>query len=306
MAEKLVTGVYVAVLTPRSADGSIDAAGLGAVIRFLMGKGISSFAVNGATGELCLTTPDELRMMLTVVQEASAGRAEILCGVGAPGTARAKELAVTARSASYHGAVKGLLLPMPYFFPYQQEDLELFCREVAASTELPILLYNLPQFTSGLAKETVRRLITEVANIVGIKDSSGSLEILRDLTEHGVDACRLVGNDTVYAQALQEGVCDGIVSGVACPLPELIQALWREAARTESEEFASASRLLDEFIAQLNAFPTPWGLKWTAEARGIVPATFSQPVTQHRREQGRAVVAWMQEWLPGAIEATTR
>jgi 4-hydroxy-tetrahydrodipicolinate synthase len=297
MSKPLISGIYAAVLTPRNADDSIDVDALGALIRFLMAKGLSTFAMNGATGEFCLTTPEQLRTILATVQDASEGKAEILCGVGAPGVTPAKEFAAIAQAVG----VKGLLLPMPSFFPYQQEDLELFCREVAASTELPILLYNLPQFTSGLEKETVRRLITEVPNIVGIKDSSGSLEILRDLTAHGADACRIVGNDSALAPALQERVCDGVVSGVACALPEVIQALYAEAARAESAEFANASRLLNEFIEQLNAFPTPWGLKWIAEARGIAKATFSQPVTVHRLEQSHSLAAWLKDWLPTAL-----
>jgi dihydrodipicolinate synthase/N-acetylneuraminate lyase len=84
MSSKLVQGVYAAVLTPRRADGSIDQPALAALIRFLMAKGIHSFAMNGATGEFCLTTPAQLQTILTTVQEASAGTAEILCGVGAP------------------------------------------------------------------------------------------------------------------------------------------------------------------------------------------------------------------------------
>ena len=62
--------------------------------------------------------------------------------------------------------------------------------------------------------ETVRRLIVEVPNIIGIKDSSGSLEILRDLTTHGVEACRIIGNDSALVQAMEEKICDGVVSGV--------------------------------------------------------------------------------------------
>jgi 4-hydroxy-tetrahydrodipicolinate synthase len=299
LIEKLVSGVYAAVLTPRGVDDCIDVEAVNELIRFLMSKGITRFAMNGATGEFCLTTPQQLRKILTTVQEASAGKAEILCGVGAPGTVVAKELAAVAQGAG----VKGLLLPMPGFFPYQQDDLDAFCREVAESTELPILLYNLPQFTSGLEKETVRRLITEVPNIIGIKDSSGSLEILRDLTAHGVNACRIVGNDSALAPALKEGVCDGVVSGVACALPEVIQALYAEAKTTGSAEFARASGLLDQFIEQLGPFPTPWGLKWMVEARGVMKATFSQPVTKHRLEQSRSMAAWLEGWLPDALAA---
>ncbi|MCU1321972.1 MAG: hypothetical protein JWM43_1621 [Acidobacteriaceae bacterium] len=251
--------------------------------------------MNGATGEFCLTTPEQLRTILATVQQASAGKAEILCGVGAAGVVQARELA----SIAEHAGVKGLLLPMPYFFPYQQEDLELFCREVATSTQLPILLYNLPQFTSGLEKETVRRLIVEVPNIIGIKDSSGSLEILRDLTQHGVDACRIVGNDSALAPALCEAVCDGVVSGVACALPEVILEIYQ--SEPESADFVRVDALLREFIAQLDPFPTPWGLKWAAEARGILRATFSQPITEHRTEQHMALNAWLAEWLPAAL-----
>jgi len=299
MAAKLISGVYAALLTPRFADDRVDVEGLRGLVQFQIGKGIRSFAMNGATGEFCLTSAEQLRTVLVTVQEASGGTAEILCGVGAAGSAGAKVLAAVAQEAG----VKGLLLPMPYFFPYQQEDLELFCREIAANTSLPILLYNLPQFTSGLEKETVRRLIVEVPNIIGIKDSSGSLEILRDLTAHGVDACRIVGNDSALAAAMQEGVCDGVVSGVACALPEVIQSLYGEAGRTDSAEFARASGLLDEAIVQLNDFPTPWGLKWMVEARGLGTARFAMPVTAHRREQAKRMMEWLRGWLPGASAA---
>lgn len=303
MSEKQIFGVYAAVLTPRHADESIDVVALRSVVEFLMEQGISSFAVNGATGEFCLTTPEQLRIALSTINQVSKGSAQILCGVGAAGTSLAIELASVAEA---HGS-KGLLLPMPYFFPYDQDDLDRYCRTVAATTSLPILLYNLPQFTSGLSKETVRTLIAEVPNIIGIKDSSGSLDILRDLTEHRIDACRIVGNDSALAPALIERVCDGVVSGVACALPEAILALFAQAEATDSAEFDRASSLLDEFIEQLNEFPTPWGLKWIVEARGICKATFAQPVTERRAASAAAMTKWFATWQSGiahTVEAT--
>lgn len=291
MTKKNVSRVSAALLTPRRPDGSVDVTALGRLVRFLLSKGISSFAVNGATGEFCLTMPDELGIMLATVKEAGGDAAQILCGIGAPGSARAVELASIAQE---HGVVT-LLLPMPHFFPYQQEDLDLFCRVVAAATELPILLYNLPQFTSGLKSGTVRTLITEVPNIIGIKDSSGSLDILRDLTRHGVEACRIVGSDGVLPAAITEGICDGVISGIACVVPELLLGFYRDTP-LEPVEFERNSRLLHEVVAQLSKFPTPWGLKWIAEARGIVNATFSQPVTAHRREQSEQMFSWFRSW----------
>ncbi|MHB1022170.1 MAG: dihydrodipicolinate synthase family protein [Acidobacteriaceae bacterium] len=294
--QKEVQGVYAAVLAPRHPDDSIDVPGLRSVVKFLLKKGIHSFALNGATGEFCLTTAEQLRTMIQVVREVSGGDGEFLCGVGAAGVRQAIVLSQIAQELN----AKGLLLPMPYFFPYQQEDLEAFSRTVAAATDLPILLYNLPQFTSGLEKETVGRLITDVPNILGIKDSSGSLEILRHLTESNLDACRMVGNDSALAPAMEAGVCDGVISGVACVLPEVILSLYAQRDRVGSAEYRQVVQQLNEFIAQLAAFPTPWGLKWIAEARGVVKATFSQPISKQRTEQGQRMMQWFSMWLQSA------
>ena len=292
MSSVEISGVFAALLTPRNGEGSIDVPALRKLAQFLIKSGISSFAVNGATGEFCLTSPGQLRTVLSTVRAGGEGNARILCGVGGAGAAQSIELARVAESEE----VEGLLLPMPYFYPYAQEDLDLFCRTVAGATRLPVMLYNLPQFTSGLDKETVRRLIAEVPNIVGIKDSSGSLEILRYLTQQGVHGCRIVGADAVLAPALREGICDGVVSGIAGVVPEAILALYARRHRIESEGFASAARRIEEFVEHMSVFPSPWGLKWVAEARGILQATLSLPVTRHRLEQRQQLVAWFATW----------
>lgn len=288
-----ISGVFSALLTPRNAEGNIDVPTLCNLVHFLTKSGISSFAVNGATGEFCLTSPVQLRTMLSTIRAAGEGKARMLCCVGAASAAQSIELARVAESEE----VVGLLLPMPYFYPYAQDDLDLFCRTVARATPLPVLLYNLPQFTSRLDKETVRSLIAEAPNIFGIKDSSGSLEILRYLSQRGVEACRMVGSDAVLAPALREGICDGVVSGIAGVVPEAILALYSRRHQVGSEGFAWAARRIEEFAEHINLFPYPWGLKWVAEARGILQATFPLPITQHRLEQRRQLVAWFAAWI---------
>jgi 4-hydroxy-tetrahydrodipicolinate synthase len=293
MTTKVVRGVSAAVLTPRLVDGSVDTISLRNLLEFLLDKGISSFALNGATGEFCITTSTQLRTLLKTAKEVAGNTAEFLCGIGAPDTAGSIKFARIAQEAG----VKALLLPMPYFFPYQQGDLEQFSRSVAAATSLPVLLYNLPQFTSGLEKETVHTLITEVPNIIGIKDSGGSLDILRHLSEQPVDACRIVGDDSVLSAALREKVLDGVISGVACAVPELTLALYQRGEKDGSAEFGQAAQALDELIAQLGRFPTPWGLKWIAQARGILQATFPLPNSPARMAQGKEFERWFQAWF---------
>ncbi len=286
---KAFTGVHAALLTPRTQDGTLDIDALQRLVRFLLSRGVTAFAVNGATGEFCLTTAHELRAMLRAVRDAGANT--ILSGVGSTSVSGAMELSTIAADE----AADGLLLSMPYFFRYSQGDLETYCRTVVSRSPLPALLYNLPQFSSGLDKQTVRRLITEESNIIGIKDSSGSLEILRDLKAHGVNALKIVGNDSVLAQALTEGICDGVVSGVACALPELILDLFQQAIG--SNGFLRASQLLEDVVQQLDQFPAPWALKWAAEAREIIPATFALPISDARTAQANAFSSWLKNWI---------
>jgi 4-hydroxy-tetrahydrodipicolinate synthase len=292
MAQKQVQGIYAALLTPRLADSGLDLSGMSRLVEFLAKNDVRSYALNGATGEFCLTSPKELRALFGTIREVLGDEANVLCGVGAAGTAEAIELA---RIAQEEGS-RALLAPAPYFFSYQQDDLEAFFQTLAATVQLPVLLYNLPQFTTGLEVEAACRLIRDVPNIIGIKDSSGSLDILRALTQQAIPACRIIGNDGALVAALKEGICDGVVSGVACVLPELIQSVYNATDGQGSAQFRLAVGLLDEFIAQIDIFPTPWGLKWIAEARGILHASFAQPVSSRRTTQSADLMDWFQGW----------
>ena len=289
---KIVSGVYAAVSTPRKPDGGLDEHLLQKSITFLLEKGIRGFAINGATGEYCVTSNDELKRILALSRQVIRGSAGFVVGIGSAGIGACLE---KGKLAIDSGAT-GVLLPMPHFFPYAQDDLAAFCLEVAAKLPIPILLYNLPQFTSGLDSITVQELITQCPNIVGIKDSSGSLQTLRDLTQNNIESCRIVGNDSALSDSLREQVSDGVISGVAGVFPELILSIYRLKNETDSAEFQKKDRLLAEFIKQINVFPTPWGLKIIARCRGIAPASFSQPLSPRRLKQSQELVNWFHQW----------
>jgi len=292
MSMNLVTETYAALSVPRNIGGKLDAYSFRREIEFLLEQGIRGVVINGATGEYCLTTSEDLCRMLAIAQETTAGRVDYFCGIGSA----AVQGCIEKGRIAVQGGAKCLLLPAPHYFPYEQDDLDAFCRKVAESVSLPILLYNLPQFTNNTFQPaTAVNLINDVPNIVGMKDSSGSLEVLRAMTCAGIGN-RIVGNDSVLAQALREGVCDGVISGVACAAPELPIALFGQRNDPESPEFNEAANALAEFIEHLNEHPVPWGLKWIQESRGILPATFSQPLSKRRIKLGHDFQAWFQCW----------
>lgn len=291
MTEKLIQGIYAAVLAPRNAQGGLDEAAMVRQFEFLFERGVHNFAINGATGEYCLASLAELKQTLRVAKATLPSEAKFLCGVGAAGV---RDTLALGHAGMEAGAI-GLLMPVPYFFPYTQDDVSAFIRTVASELPAPIMLYNLPQFTTGFEVPTATALISECGNVIGIKDSSGSLDILRALTREGIDASRIMGNDGVLPQALTEGICDGVVSGVACVLPEVIQQLF--VNRPGSAAFQASVELLNEFIAQIDVLPVPWGLKAIAEARGIAKAAYQLPVSAHRARQIHEIQEWFKEWI---------
>lgn len=289
-AAKPVEGVWAALLIPRTASGELDSKALAREVNFLRNKGLSHVVLNGATGEYIRTSREDFRRALAVVKESTGKEGEFLCGIGAADFSSSVTLGRWAFEAGAHA----VLLPAPYFFPYSQEDLQYYFRAVARELGGPILLYNLPRFTTPISVETALTLIGGTPLIAGIKDSSGSLEILRELTARkGDHATRIVGDDGVLAAALREGVCDGVISGVASVLPELVTGLWQS---TPPEQPALRLR---EFLSWLSRFPVPWGLKWVAEWRGLAAAEFPLPLAETRREAAKAFQKWFESWWPG-------
>ena len=285
-----LSGVYAAVLTPRINDGTIDFGAFERQLLFLSSRRMTGFAINGATGEFPITSHDELELILESAKRA-APEQSLMCGIGGASLRTTLEYGRMATAAG----VMALLLPMPYFFPYRQDDLIAYVSAVVDKVETPVLLYNLPQFTTGLEASSVLELARRHTQIIGVKDSSGSLDIVRCLSTEAKGMSRLIGNDEALAEALREGLCDGVVSGVACVLPELLSVLFESAP--ESAQFQKASSLLKEYIANISTLPTPWGLRVTSAVRKICGGEFPLPLSPSRMQEVATLKSWFTAWL---------
>lgn len=292
LTRKLIHGVHAALLTPRLPDASIDENTLCGNASFLLDCGLNGVVVNGATGEYHRTRNGEFRRMVHLVSKV-AGPKRFLAGIGAPDVQSTVENGLYALEA---GAL-ALLLPAPHFFRYAQEDIATYAQHVAERVKGPVLLYNLPQFANPYDPSTVEDLTANVPNIIGVKDSSGTLDVLRALTASAApEICRIVGSDNVLVEARKEGVFDGLISGIACVLPELMLQLGKPDAAADASRYDAAVLLLQELLDQLQRFPVPWSLMWIAERRGLGPARFPLPLSQFRRAQGVSFCAWIEQW----------
>lgn len=289
-----IAGLFAAVATPIHEDGRIDLGTFDRLLEFLVDAGVHGVCLAGATGEYPHFETADRKALIRRAAERLPPACALLVGIGAPTMRHAIELGEAAVDAG-SGA---LLLPMPMFFRYQQEDLEVYCASVSGALRAPCLLYNLPDFTNGLAPATVLELLREQEFIVGIKDSSGRPEHLTAFADarQGRPWTLLVGDDRLLGQGLQAG-WNGGISGVAGFCPELLVALYRSFVDNRQQEIARLAGLLDELIEQLAPFPTPWGIRIGLAARGLDTGPLPLPLTARRTQQIARFTEWFPRWL---------
>jgi 4-hydroxy-tetrahydrodipicolinate synthase len=186
----------------------------------------------------------------------------------------------------------------PFFFPYSQREIEEFYMQFAdqVGDAVPIVIHNLPQSTSKLELETVRRLINS-GLFAGIQDSSGDWSYLEQLLSLKQERPLAVlnGTDRLAAQALQAGA-DGLISSAACAVPELLVSL----ARALPERRESLNARLLEFIAWTEKFPEPVAVKRAVALRGQKSGPELTPLAPETRQELEQFARWFSEWLPVA------
>jgi 4-hydroxy-tetrahydrodipicolinate synthase len=291
-------GPLAALLTPRKGLG-VDLEAFERLTRFVFDQGVTGVVIAGGTGEYAALEAEEHRQLQERAVAAAAGRGPVIACPGAADFSTAVALAEHALACG----CQAVLLPPPHFYSYSQDDLESFFREAARLIQGPVLLYNLSAFTTPISTELTLRLIESVPNIVGVKDSSGNLEILEALTARPeLEACRILGHDRVLVEGLRRGCLDAMISGPAGVAPELVVALFESFERDDRERCEALAGLFNELVARFGELPYPWMPLWIAEWRGFFRASFPLPLSPGRVEQVRALKTWFQEWC-GRLEA---
>jgi 4-hydroxy-tetrahydrodipicolinate synthase len=287
-------GVFAALPTPLKIDGRVDEAILDRIVDFVIGAGVQGVCVGGATGEYPHFEAADRKAIVQRVAARLPRDRSLLVGIGASSMRRTLELGQAALDAGSHA----VLLPMPMFFRYAQPDLAAYCVQVSEALRGRCLLYDLPDFTNGLAPETSLSLLEKQTFIVGIKDSSGRPDNLSRFADARGDRdwTLLVGDDRLLHAGLLAG-WNGGVSGVAGFCPELILGLVQRVERGDREEALRWQALLDELITRMSVLPVPWAIRVGLAARGIDTGPLPLPLTSVRREQIRDFQTWFSAWL---------
>lgn len=267
-------GCGTAMVTPFREDLSLDESTLRSLIRRQIEAGIDFLVPCGTTGESPTLTRDEhLRVIDITVQEVD-GRVPVLAGAGGYNTAEVIELA---REIEALGA-DGLLSVTPYYNKPTQEGLYQHYKAIADSTRLPIILYSV-QGRTGINVEpaTVRRL-SEIGNIVGIKEASGNISQMSAILNIVPDDFIVLSGDDAITLPLIALGGRGVISVVSNEIPAEMAELVRLANAGNFDRARTLHRkylpLMEVNFVESNPVP----VKAAMAAMGLLERTYRLPL----------------------------
>ena len=169
--------VLTAMITPFNEDYSVNYTAAAELAKYLVAHGNDGLVVAGSTGESATLSADEKLRLFSTVLEAVGDRATVIAGTGSNDTLASIRLTQEAEKLGVHGA----MLVGPYYNKPPQEGFYQHFKMIAEQTELPLIVYNVPGRTaSNILPPTIARL-SEIPNIVAVKEASGSLDQVSEI-----------------------------------------------------------------------------------------------------------------------------
>ena len=207
-------GSITALVTPFK-DGAIDEKAFRDLIEFQIESGSDGLVPCGTTGESATLTHEEHSRVIELTIEAASGRVPVIAGTGSNSTAETIQLT---KHAEASGASAALLIT-PYYNKPSQQGLYEHYKKISEEVSIPLLLYNVPGRTSvNMAPETIARL-SELNNIVGIKEATGDLKQVSEVIEYSTEGFAVIsGDDFTTVPMLAIGAV-GVISVTANIVP---------------------------------------------------------------------------------------
>ena len=244
---KELKGILPATVSPNHLDGSFDPVAMRKIVRHQLDAGSDGVYVCGGTGEGLLMTREDREQALETVLEEVNGQAIVIAHVGAFQTA---ETVALARHASRAGADAIAALPPAYFYVPDHQGMVDYYTTVGEASDVPLLIYNIPQRTGITMTEALFTRLLEVPNVVGMKDSSGDIFSLGNLVAKTGDPVIFEGDDASVLWALLAGAKGGIGSTYNV-MPHLYVKMWRAFQAGEIDVAAATQLRINEIIAIL-------------------------------------------------------
>ena len=280
-------GAMTALATPFAEDGGLDLPALEGLVRWQIDRGIHGLVPCGTTGEGATLTDEEHRQVIETVVRSAAGRVPVIAGCGSNDTRRT----VAAARRSAEAGADALLVVSPYYNKPNRSGMIGHYEEVAAATELPVVVYNVPGRTGqDLGAELILEL-ARIPGIVAVKEASGNLDQIATIVDGRPDGFSVLsGDDPLVLPTIALGA-QGVISVVSNEAPREMARLVTAALDGDLVEARALHyRLLPLMRANfLESNPVP--VKTVLSLMGRIPGRLRAPlgpasdVTRNRLEE---------------------
>jgi len=272
----MVSGSMVAIVTPMVEAGAVDWDSLENLVEWHIENKTHGIVAVGTTGESATLDFSEHSRVVRFVVEKANGRIPVIAGTGANSTQEAIKLT---QDAKEDGA-DACLLVTPYYNKPTQEGLYLHYKAVADAVDIPQILYNVPGRTAcDMLPETVARL-SELKNIVGIKEATGDIERIKTLIDVcGEDFAVYCGDDDLALDAFLAGA-KGVISVTANVCPLKMAQMYEAVVDGEEAKAKTLNQAMLGLHNDLFVESNPIPVKWALAEMGKIKPSIRLPLTE--------------------------
>ena len=272
-------GLGIALITPFTEEGAVDYESLSRLIDYQLDNGADFFCILATTGETpCLSLAERAQIKSAIVRQV-AGRVPILMGCGGNNTAAVVE---ELKNGDFSG-IDGVLSVCPYYNKPSQEGLYQHFKAIAAATELPVVLYNVPGRTGiNLKPETTCRLAKDCKNIVAIKEASGSLEQVDEIIKYKPNDFEVISGDDALTFPMIACGAVGVISVIGNALPKEFSRMIRLEFNGEFEAAQKIHHKFTDLYSLLFVDGNPAGVKALLTEMGFIKNQLRLPLVPTR------------------------
>ncbi len=275
------------MVTPFTSTGAIDIDAFRQLIEYQITEGVDGLIPCGTTGESSTLSHEEHDRVIDLTIKFAAGRVPVIAGTGSNATSEAIQLSQHAEQAG----ADAVLLVNPYYVRPTQKGLYLHFKAIAESVSIPCIPYNIKSRTGvNLENKTLKQLMSECANIVGVKEASGDLAQMKELISlRRKEFTILSGDDNMTVDLIAAGG-NGVVSVAANLIPRRMKEMVHSALKGNLEKARALEKELTPFFEACFVETNPIPIKTAMSMKGWCREAFRLPICPLGKEEHYDVI----------------
>ena len=285
-------GIATALITPFK-NGKIDVEAFQKILDYQYDNGVDAVVVLGTTGEPATMSQEEKDLVITLAVKRLKGKIPIIVGAGSNCT----ESAIRACKNAEKLGADGLLVVTPYYNKCTQEGLVAHYGEIAKSTSLPIICYNVPSRTGvNMLPQTFAKLASEYDNIVAVKEASGNMEQIEQYLRLVRGKAHVYSGDDALTVPITAMGGSGVISVASNVCPKYVSDMTRFALEGNYEKARQMQLAMLPLVSALFCEVNPIPIKKAMKLKGYCSSKLRLPLTEMTKENARKLANILEDY----------